>query len=59
MINKRRSDQLNALKRLEQRLGEDHEAAWYAERLERLGQVMFGDLWRDKAEEETKESNEQ
>jgi hypothetical protein len=23
------------------------EAAWYAARLERLGQVMFGDLWNN------------
>jgi hypothetical protein len=23
------------------------ESAWYAERLEQLGQVMFGDLWNN------------
>ena len=51
MTNKRRSDRFNALERIEQRLGTYNQAARYAERIERLGQVMFGDLWRPKESE--------
>ncbi len=35
----------SALDRLEAGLQTQDEAAWYAERLERLGRLLFGDLW--------------
>ena len=35
-----------AVEQLEAGLNTKDEASWYAERLEQLGQVIFGDLWR-------------
>jgi hypothetical protein len=34
------------LQQVSERLESDDESAWYAERLEILGKVMFGDLWK-------------
>ena len=45
----RRSRGVSALELLEAHLKTPDEAAWYAERLERLGTVMFGELWRSDA----------
>ena len=41
----------SAMQVLEAHLNNQDEAAWYAERIERLGKVIFGDLWEsDKSE---------
>lgn len=45
---KHRHQPLSALELLRAHLETPDEAAWYAEQLERLGRIMFGDLWDDK-----------
>jgi hypothetical protein len=40
---------LNALERLTER-AETKDETWYAERLERLGRAIFGELWDDHPE---------
>lgn len=42
---RRRSRGASLLEALEAHLQTKDDAAWYAERLERLGVVMFGELW--------------
>jgi hypothetical protein len=37
---------LNALEQLEASLETSDDASWYAARLELLGTVIFGDLWK-------------
>lgn len=34
------------LEQVSEHLESDDESAWYAERLEILGKIMFGDLWK-------------
>lgn len=41
----RRPRESSALAVLETCLNTPDEAAWYAERLQRLGKAIFGDLW--------------
>jgi hypothetical protein len=43
---RQRSSGTNAFEMLAVHLKVTDDAAWYAERLERLGTAMFGELWR-------------
>jgi hypothetical protein len=43
--------------RLEAGLQTPDEAAWYAERHERLGRALFGDLWDSEETESPKQNN--
>lgn len=53
-----RNRDLSALARLEAGLQTQDEAAWYAERIERLGRLMFGDSWRTEERKDVPEPSE-
>jgi hypothetical protein len=46
---------LAAVDQLEAGLHTQDEASWYAERLERLGRILFGDLWDTEARKDSQE----
>jgi hypothetical protein len=52
-----REGHLSAVGRLESGLQLPDEAAWYAERHERLGRALFGDLWDSEETESPKQNN--
>lgn len=54
----RRREPLSAMQQLEASLETMDEVAWYAERIEQLGMIMFGGLWNtEKAEAKTASEN--
>jgi hypothetical protein len=54
----RRPQPLSAMQVLEAHLETKDEAAWYAERIEQLGRVLFGELWRSGESKAASENRE-
>lgn len=54
---RQRDTRMTPLEHLESGLQTPDEAAWYAERCERLGRALFGDLW-DSEKTESAQTNQ-
>lgn len=55
----RRREPQTAMQLLGEHLNTRDEAAWYAERIERLGRAMFGDLWDSEKAKSANQTSEQ